>query len=162
MIGFSPSSSTSLWHCFRSRSSIRFGTSWSNSFNTPAASIQDRVKLWPRDLTLENYRNVFDSGIIGTAYLNSLFKAVAGTGLILLVNFTSAFGLTDRSLPGIKVVTLFMIFTMFFGGGLIPTYLWVQTAWAGQLAIGMVSPLDWQTHTTSSSCGTSSARYPKS
>jgi putative aldouronate transport system permease protein len=97
-----------------------------DSFNTPVASIQDRVKLWPRDLTLENYRKVFDGGIIGTAYLNSLFKTVAGTGLILLVNFTSAFGLTDRSLPGIKVVTLFMIFTMFFSGGLIPTYLWYK------------------------------------
>ena len=97
-----------------------------DSFNTPASSIQDKVKLWPRDLTLENYRKVFDSGIIGTAYLNSLFKAVAGTGLILLVSFTTAFGLADRSLPGLKVFTFFMIFTMFFSGGLIPTYLWYK------------------------------------
>ena len=97
-----------------------------DSFNTPEASILDRVKFWPRDMTLDNYRKVFDSGIIGTAYLNSLFKAIVGTGLILLISFMAAFGLADRTMPGIKVVTFFMIFTMFFSGGLIPTYLWYK------------------------------------
>ena len=97
-----------------------------DSFNTPEASILDRVKLWPRDITLDNYRKVFDSGIIGTAYLNSLFKAIVGTGLILLISFMAAFGLADRTMPGIKVVTFFMIFTMFFSGGLMPTYLWYK------------------------------------
>jgi putative aldouronate transport system permease protein len=97
-----------------------------DSFNTPEASILDRVKFWPRDMTLDNYRKVFDSGIIGTAYLNSLFKAIVGTALILLISFMAAFGLADRTMPGIKVVTFFMIFTMFFSGGLIPTYLWYK------------------------------------
>ncbi len=97
-----------------------------DSFNTPEASILDRVKFWPRDMTLDNYRKVFDSGIIGTAYLNSLFKAIVGTGLILLISFMAAFGLADRTMPGIKVVTFFMIFTMFFSGGLMPTYLWYK------------------------------------
>ena len=97
-----------------------------DSFNTPEASILDRVKLWPRDMTLDNYRKVFDSGIIGTAYLNSLFKTIVGTGLILLISFMAAFGLADRTMPGIKVVTFFMIFTMFFSGGLMPTYLWYK------------------------------------
>ena len=97
-----------------------------DSFNTPEASILDRVKFWPRDLTLDNYRKVFDRGIIGTAYLNSLFKAIVGTALILLISFMAAFGLADRTMPGIKVVTFFMIFTMFFSGGLIPTYLWYK------------------------------------
>ena len=82
-----------------------------DSFNTPEASILDRVKFWPRDMTLDNYRKVFDSGIIGTAYLNSLFKAIVGTALILLISFMAAFGLADRTMPGIKVVTFFMIFT---------------------------------------------------
>jgi putative aldouronate transport system permease protein len=97
-----------------------------DSFTTPAASILDRVKLWPRDLSLENYKKVLDSGIIGTAYLNSLLKASLGTGLILLVSFTAAFGLADRTMPGIKGVTFFMIVTIFFSGGLIPTYLWFR------------------------------------
>ncbi len=97
-----------------------------DSFNTPEASILDRVKLWPRDMTLENYGKVFESGIIGTAYLNSLYKAIVGTGSILLVSFIAAFGLADRTLPGIKIITFFMIFTMFFSGGLMPTYLWYK------------------------------------
>lgn len=97
-----------------------------DSFNTPASSILDKVKLWPSALTLDNYRKVFESGIIGIAYLNSLFKAIVGTFLILLVSFMAAFGLADRTLPGIKGITFFMIFTMFFSGGLIPTYLWYK------------------------------------
>ena len=97
-----------------------------DSFNTPEASILDRVKLWPRDMTRENYGKVFDSGVIGTAYLNSLYKAIVGTGSILLVSFIAAFGLADRTLPGIKIITFFMIFTMFFSGGLMPTYLWYK------------------------------------
>ena len=97
-----------------------------DSFNTPKASIQDRVKLWPRELSLINYKKVFDSGIIGTAYFNSLLKTVIGTGIVLMVSFTAAFGLADRTLPGIKIITFLMVFTMFFSGGLIPTFLWYK------------------------------------
>jgi putative aldouronate transport system permease protein len=69
---------------------------------------------------------VFANPILATAYGNSLFKSVLGTGLILLVSFTADFGLADRGIPGLKVITFFMVFTMFFSGGLIPTYLWYR------------------------------------
>ena len=97
-----------------------------DSFNTPQASIRDSVKLWPLEYTLSNYEKVFESGVIGIAYLNSIFKTVVGTGVILLVSFTAAFGLADHRLPGIKYLTFFMVFTMFFSGGLIPTFLWYK------------------------------------
>lgn len=97
-----------------------------DSFNTSEASIQDSIKLWPREFTVGNYQEVFDSGIIGTAYVNSIVKTVVGTGVILIVSFLAAFGLADRRLPGIKFFTFFMVFTMFFSGGLIPTYLWYK------------------------------------
>ena len=97
-----------------------------DSFNTPAASVQDRIKLWPADATLRNYRQVFGNDILGTAYLNSAFKTAAGTAVILLVSFTAAYGLADRTLPGIKAITFFIVFTMFFSGGLIPTFLWYR------------------------------------
>ena len=97
-----------------------------DSFNTPPASVQDRVKLWPLEFTLDNYAKVFASEVLGIAYFNSVFKSTVGTGLILLVSFTAAFGLADRTLPGIRTVTFFMVFTMFFSGGLIPTFLWYK------------------------------------
>ena len=97
-----------------------------DSFNTPAASVQDRLKLWPADATVLNYQQVFRNRILGTAYLNSAFKTAVGTAVILLVSFAAAFGLADRSLPGIKAITFFLVFTMFFSGGLIPTFLWYK------------------------------------
>ena len=97
-----------------------------DSFNTPQASVQDRLKLWPRAFTWDNYAKVFASEVLGIAYFNSIFKSVLGTGLILLVSFTAAFGLADRTLPGIKTLTFCMVFTMFFSGGLIPTFLWYK------------------------------------
>ena len=97
-----------------------------DSFNTPGASVQDRVKLWPAEATLSNYRQVLANTILGTAYLNSTLKGAIGTGVILLVSFTAAFGLADRTLPGIKGITFFIVFTMFFSGGLIPTFLWYK------------------------------------
>jgi len=97
-----------------------------DSFNTPDASIRDPIKLWPLEFSLTNYEKVFESGIIGVAYVNSLLKTVIGTALILVVSFAAAFGLVDRRLPGIKYITFFMLFTMFFSGGLIPTFLWYK------------------------------------
>ena len=97
-----------------------------DSFNTPIASIQDRVKLLPKELTLLNYQQVLNNKIVGVAYVNSIIKTVVGTSLILIVCFMAAFGLADRRLPFIKPITVYMIITMFFGGGLIPTYLWYK------------------------------------
>lgn len=97
-----------------------------DSFNTPQASVQDRLKLWPLAFTWDNYAKVFASEVLGVAYFNSIFKSVLGTGLILLVSFTAAFGLADRTLPGIRTLTFCMVFTMFFSGGLIPTFLWYK------------------------------------
>ena len=97
-----------------------------DSFNTPPASVQDRIKLWPREFTLDNYAKVFAGAALGTAYFNSIFKSMFGTALILLVSFTAAFGLADRTLPGIRTLTFLMVFTMFFSGGLIPTFLWYK------------------------------------
>ncbi len=97
-----------------------------DSFSTPAMSIQDRVKIWPRAFTLDNYREAAEGEIVGIAYVNSILKTALGTAVILFVSFTAAFGLADRTLPGLKTITFFMVFTMFFSGGLIPTFLWYK------------------------------------
>jgi ABC-type glycerol-3-phosphate transport system permease component len=97
-----------------------------DSFNTPTASIKDQLKLWPKEFTTINYIQVFDNDIVGTAYINTIIKTIAGTSLILIVCFMAAFGLADKRIPFLKPLTFFMILTMFFGGGLIPTYLWYK------------------------------------
>lgn len=113
-----------------------------DSVTTPGMSIQDRVKIWPRAFTFDNYSEAIKP-IVGTAYLNSIVKTVVGTSVILFVSFTAAFGLADRTLPGLKTITFFIVFTMFFSGGLIPTFLWykqlgllnTRLAWILHLAV---------------------------
>ncbi|MGG1515491.1 carbohydrate ABC transporter permease [Paenibacillus oryzisoli] len=114
------------------------------SLSSPAGAAQGGFFLLPRGFTLEAYKNVLDSNFIWLSYRNSIIVAVLGTTLHVLFTATTAYGLNRKGLPGIKVMSLLMIFTMIFSGGLIPTYLLVKslgltnTLWALMLP-GMIS-----------------------
>ncbi|MDG0811290.1 carbohydrate ABC transporter permease [Cohnella rhizosphaerae] len=98
-----------------------------------AASISDpqlvnKGKVWllPRDLTFEGFRRVFRNEEIWTGYLNTIVYTLAGTLLNLAVTLTCAYPLSRKDLTGRTTVLLLLLFTMFFSGGLIPTYLLVK------------------------------------
>lgn len=97
-----------------------------DSISTPLEVYRIGLKLWPRATTLDAYGSVFSRNTIGIAYLNTVVRTVAGTTLTLLVSFCAAYALSKRFLPGNRIITLLMIFTMFFSGGLIATYLWMK------------------------------------
>lgn len=97
-----------------------------DSISTPLEVYRIGLKLWPRATTLDAYGSVFSRNTIGIAYLNTVLRTVAGTTLTLLVSFCAAYALSKRFLPGNRIITLLMIFTMFFSGGLIATYLWMK------------------------------------
>ena len=97
-----------------------------DSISTPLEVYRIGLKLWPRATTLDAYGSVFSRNTIGIAYLNTVLRTVAGTSLTLLVSFCAAYALSKRFLPGNRIITLLMIFTMFFSGGLIATYLWMK------------------------------------
>ena len=61
------------------------------------------------------------------AYANTLHRAFFGTSLTLLVTFTAAYALSKRDLPGRSFLTVCFVLTMFFAGGLIPTYLLIRS-----------------------------------
>ena len=69
---------------------------------------------------------VFRENDVGTAYLNTLHRVVFGTTLTLFVTFCAAYALSKRNLPGRGVITFLLVFTLFFQGGIIPTYLLVR------------------------------------
>jgi len=85
-----------------------------DSISTPVEVYRMGFKLWPRETTLEAYGSVFSRNTIGIAYLNTILRTVAGTTLTLVVSFGAAYALSKRFLPGNKIITLLMIFTMFF------------------------------------------------
>ena len=83
--------------------------------------------MWPDGIHLESYRQVFRNELVPTAYLNTIFITVVGTALSILLTIIGAFCLSRRDLPGHTAMTAFVVFTMLFSGGLIPTYLLVRS-----------------------------------
>ena len=81
------------------------------------------VWLLPKGFTLEGYARVFRDENIMTGYANTIFYTVFGTMINLAMTLTSGYALSKKSLPGRGIIMTFIFITMYFGGGLIPTYL---------------------------------------
>lgn len=77
--------------------------------------------------TLEAYRQVLANDIIYIGYANTLFRTAFGTAGSVFLCYTVAFPLARKNLPFRTPVTLLLVFTMFFNGGLIPTYLLIRS-----------------------------------
>lgn len=76
-----------------------------------------------RNFTLGGYETVFEYKPVWTAYANSLLYMVLGTAINLAVTIACAYPLSRSDLPGRRGLTFLFIFTMYFSGGLIPSYL---------------------------------------
>lgn len=93
------------------------------SFNDGADAARGGVYFWPRVFSLENYKEVFADGSIMKAYKISIARTFIGTFLSLMVTSFAAFALKEENLPGRKILTILITFTMLFSGGTIPTYI---------------------------------------
>lgn len=92
------------------------------SFSSPSAVAGGQVWLLPKSITLEGYKRVFADERIWMGYRNTIFYTVAGTLISLLFTLPAGYALSRKDLVGRNVITMFFVFTMYFGGGLIPTY----------------------------------------
>ena len=97
----------------------------SASISDPMSVTAGKMILWPVDMTLENYGEVFKNDNIMRGYRNSLIIMFGGTSLNIVMTVLAAFPMTRKDLWGRNVIMKLMTFCMFFGGGLIPTYLMV-------------------------------------
>jgi len=108
----------------------------SASFSDPAKVLGGEVWLLPKGLNMDAYVNILHNSKIWIGYRNTIFYAVVGTAINLLMTILAAYPLSRPDLPGRGAVMLFITLTMFFSGGLIPTYLliknlgMVDTVWA--------------------------------
>ena len=82
--------------------------------------------LWPDGLHFDAYKQVFRDDLIPRAYLNTIIVTGCGTVLSMALTILGAYCLSRRNLPGRTVMTMLVVFTMLFNGGLIPTYLLVR------------------------------------
>ena len=115
----------------------------SASFSDPVSVTTGKVTLLPVQPTLDGYATIFQYVPIWLGYRNTLFYTIVGTLINMAVTLPCAYALSRRDFVGRNVLSIFFAFTMFFSGGLIPTYLVVKqlkmlnTVWALLLPTAM-------------------------
>lgn len=98
----------------------------SASFSSGKAVGSGKVVLWPVDLSLEGYASVFKNRNILTAYGNTILYTAVGAFINIVMAMAAAYPLARRDLPGRNWMMFVFTFTMYFGGGLIPSYMLVR------------------------------------
>ncbi|BBH21990.1 sugar ABC transporter permease [Paenibacillus baekrokdamisoli] len=108
----------------------------SASISDPKLVAAGEMWLWPKGITFEGYRRVFANASIWTGYGNTILYTVVGTLINLIVTLPAAYALSRKDFVGRNFFMGMFMVTMFFGGGLVPTYLLVKelgmvnTMWA--------------------------------
>ena len=96
------------------------------SVSDPYDVYAGKTFLLPSQFTLEGYKAVFSNSNLLSGFLNSVKYTVIGTLYSVTMVYITAYPLSKKDLPGRKWISIFFIITMYFGGGLIPTYLVVR------------------------------------
>ncbi len=99
-------------------------------YYTVIASVSDftavatgKVSFWPINFQLKAYQAVFENSQIWTGYRNTIIYTVAGTAFNLFLTIPAAYVMSKKRMLGHNVITWYFLITMYFGGGMIPTYL---------------------------------------
>ena len=108
----------------------------SASFSDPQAVVSGKVVLWPVDVTLRGYKAVFKNPKIITGFINSFIYMGVGTVVNLIMTMLCAYPLSRKEFTARNKIAALFVFTMYFSGGLMPTYMIVNklglinTRWA--------------------------------
>jgi putative aldouronate transport system permease protein len=106
------------------------------SFMNPNVLKSQGISFNIADWMLDGYRRVIENKMIGTGFLNSFLYSTTFSLLSVVITLFAAYPLSKKDLVGRKFFNTFFVITMFFGGGLVPTYLlinklnMVNTIWA--------------------------------
>ena len=106
------------------------------SFSDPFEVVNGRVFLWIKNFSLESYAYVFKNSLLWSGYTNSIINTFCVVIYNLAILIPAAYVLSKRDLPGRTFFNWFFLITMFFGGGMVPTYLMyrsfgmLNTRWA--------------------------------
>lgn len=108
----------------------------SASFSDPVHVIEGKVWLLPQGFTLDPYVHVFENESIWSGFRNTIIYTLVGTFVNIVLTILAAYPLSQKDLPGRSTLMFLITITMFFSGGLIPTYLLmkslglINTVWA--------------------------------
>ncbi len=93
------------------------------SVSDPDAIVRGEVVWHPVGISMRGYEAVFKYKELLRSYANSIFYTFASVALSIMITLLAAYVLSRPKFKGKAIFNLFFIFTMFFGGGLIPTFL---------------------------------------
>lgn len=108
----------------------------SASFSSAHAVTTGKVVLWPVDFSFDGYVAVFQNKDIVTGYYNSFIYTVFGTLINVTCTLLAGFPLSRKEMVGFSFINFLFAFTMWFSGGMIPSYLlirdlgWLNTRWS--------------------------------
>ncbi len=86
-----------------------------------------QVKFWPKDIRFYGYQQIIEDTRIWRGYLNTLIYVLVGTALNMVVTMPAAYALSRRGFKARNKVMFYFVFTMFFSGGLVPTYMTISS-----------------------------------
>lgn len=115
------------------------------SFASAQDYMQSNFIVIPKHFNIESYKYILFQDRIGRAFLISIFNTVVGTTINILLTAIGAYALSRKNMMGNKVLFIFILITMFFGGGLIPFYITVRslglmnTLWSVLIPFGISS-----------------------
>ena len=98
----------------------------SASFSSPSAIINNEIRLLPKGFNFDAYKKVMSDAAILTGYRNTIFYAVLGTAINMLMTIAIAYPLSKKNFRGRGILTVMCMITMFFSGGMIPTFLVIK------------------------------------
>jgi len=99
----------------------------SASISNPILVIRGEVLLWPKEITFQAYERVFRNEAVWIGFRNTLLYAFTGTLINVALTVMGSFPLSRKGLPGRNAIMLFLLLTMFFSGGIIPSYLVIKS-----------------------------------
>ena len=104
------------------------------SVSDPNQVLSGKVILFPSGITFDGYARIFREQKIWTGYLNTILYTTIGTTINVVITIMGGYALSRKDLPARRPLLLIIAFTMFFSGGMIPTYMVVKN-------LGMVNTL---------------------
>ena len=102
--------------------------------------VKASLVIIPSEITMEGYRFIIDNSNMVQAFGNTTFITVVGTIMSMVVSILMAFPLSKKDLPGRGVILKLLVFTMYFSGGLIPTYMVVKNLGLTNTIWSMIIP----------------------
>ena len=96
------------------------------SFSDPTELYKSSFHFWPETVTLDSYKLVFRDDSFLTGIWNSVKYTAVGTFINVILNICAAYPLSKRNFKGQSLLMKLFTFTMFFSGGIVPTYILIN------------------------------------